>query len=510
MDSHSHRTFATAAARLEEPVRASRWSSNLAQDQFPVFDPATDRTIAMIQGSGVVETDAAVSAAKTAFERDWRWRSVAERCRLLHEAARVIREHADELAQLTAAQTGMLFSESRNIDVDQCASAFRYFGSASVAMPNGFADGGSYHDHLLAEPYGVVGVITPTPWPLKYIGAKLAPALVAGNTVVLKPSCGSSLVVAHLIELIAPIFPSGVLQLLLGKGETVGRTLVEHPLVSKVSFTGDTVVGETILHMAADKIMPTIMQLGSRNTIIVFDDADLVQALRAILEGAYSNHGETRTGLPRVLLQRNIHDRIVAQLVRAVPRLKVGDGMLAGTHAGPMSSRERQQLALQQITAACAAGARIAAQAPVPKTAPLRDGYFVPPTVLVDVRPEMSIVRETIYGPIACVMPFNSADEAVAIANDTRYGLMAAIFTKNNAQATQLSRRLEVGAVYLNNFQRFGNTAMPVNGIKATGYGCEERSLETLREYTRQRVVRMPTQTENTHYWSVVDEILAG
>lgn len=504
------RQRSTTTTRREELVRASRWSSDREQDQFPVFDPATDRTIALVQGSGEAEVDAAVSAAKTAFERDWRWRTVSERSHLIHEAARVIREHTDELAQLTAAQTGMLLSDARNVDVDLCASAFRYFGSASVAMPNGFTDGGSYHDHILAEPFGVVGVLTPTTWPLMYIGAKLAPALVAGNTVVLKPSCGGALAAARLIELIAPIFPSGVVQLLLGEGETVGRALVEHPLISKVSFTGDTAVGRTILHRAADKVMPAVMQLGSRNAIVVFDDADLVQALRAVLEGAFLNHGEARTALPRVLLQRNIHDRIVTQLVRAVARLKVGDGMLAGTHIGPMSSRARQQLAMQHIAAACAAGARIAVQAPVPKHSPLCDGYFVPPTVLVDVRPDMSIVREPIYGPLACITAFNSADDAIAITNDSDYGMLAVAYTQNNAVAAQLSQRLEVGAVYLNNFQRIGGTGLAFNGTKATGFGREERNLETLREYTRQRVVRVPTQIPSTHYWSVVDEILAG
>ncbi len=509
MSNNRQKTMNTAAGH-DELLRASRWSSDREQDQFPIFDPATDRRIAVVQGSGAVEVDAAVSAAKTAFERDWRWRTLAERSHLIHEAARVIREHADELAQLAAAQTGMLLSDARNFDVDQCASAFRYFGSASVSMPNSFVDGGSYHDHILAEPYGVVGVLTPTAWPLLYIGAKLAPALVAGNTVVLKPSCGSTLVVARLVELIAPIFPAGVLQLLLGKGETVGRLVVEHPLVSKISFTGDTAVGQAILHMAADKVMPTVMQLGSRNAIIVFDDADLTQALRAILEGAFWNHGEARTTLPRVLLQRHVHARIVTQLVRAVARLKVGDGLLAGTHIGPMSSRERQQLAMRQIAAACAAGARVAVQAPVPKSSPLCDGYFVPPTVLVDVRPDMAIVREPIFGPLACVMPFNSVDDAIAITNDSPFGMLAAAYTQSNNVSSQLSQRLEVGAVYLNNLQRISATSLGLNGIKATGFGREERSLETLREYTRQRVVRVPTQVPCTRYWSVVDEILAG
>ncbi|MGE0114183.1 MAG: aldehyde dehydrogenase [Steroidobacteraceae bacterium] len=494
----------------DETVRLSRWSSSREEDQFPVFNPATDRMIVMVQGSGLAEVDGAVLAAKTAFERDWRWRPVNERSHMLHEAARVIRQHAEELAQLTTIQTGMLIGLSRSIDVEECINAFRYFGSAAVTMPNGFVDGGTYHDRIMAEPYGVVAALTPTAWPLLYASAKLAPALVAGNTVVLKPSCASSLPVTRLIELIAPIFPSGVLQLVLGQGTSVGQALVEHPLISKVSFTGDTAVGRAVLHTAADKVMPAIMQLGSRNAIMVFDDADLNLALRAILEGAYSNQGEARTALPRVLLQRRIHERLLSQLTSAVPRLQVGDSMNPATHVGPLSCRERQQLALQQIAAACAAGARIAAQASVPMGEPLCNGYFVPPTVLADVRSDMSIVHEEVFGPVACIMSFNSVDEGIAMANDSRYGLLAVAFTQSTTTATHLSRRLEVGTIYLNNYQCIGYTAMPFNGTKATGYGREEGSLEALREYTRQRVVRVPTQSENNRYWPVVDEILAG
>lgn len=493
-----------------EPVRVSRWSSANIKDQFPVFDPAIGRTTAIVQGSGVVEVDKAVRAAHDKFEKDWRWRQVSERSRMLDEASRMIRQHADELAQLTAAQTGMLISEARNVDVDECVNSFEYFGGTSISMPNGFVDGGSYHDQILAEPYGVVAVLTGAAWPLLYLGAKLAPALVAGNTVIVKPSCSSALVVTRLIELIAPIFPSGVLQLVLGRGESIGQALVAHPLVSKVSFVGSNQVGQAILHTAADKVIPAVVQLGTRNTVIVFDDADPNRALRAILEGAFANHGESRTALPRVLLQRQIHHRLLPQLARAVRRLKVGDSTNPATHVGPMSSQDRQQQALRYITEACVQGACIVVQAATPKARPLSEGYFVPPTVLDGVRPEMTLSTEAVSGPIACVTSFGSGDEAIALANNSKFGLLAAVFTQNNATAAHLSRRLEVGAVYINNFQRVGYTSMPFSGVKTTGYGREERSIDTLREYTRQRVIRLPTQVETTRYWSVVDEILGG
>ncbi|MGC3982282.1 MAG: aldehyde dehydrogenase family protein [Steroidobacteraceae bacterium] len=495
----------------EATVRLSRWSSHTDEDRFPIFNPATGRVIALVQGCGLAEVDTAVRASRMAFERDWRHRLVSERSHLLSEAARVIRQHGEELAQLIAAQNGTLIGEALNIDVDQCAKAFRYFGSAAVVLPNGFTDGGSYHDHVLAEPYGVIGVLTPTASPLLYVGAKLAPALVAGNTVVLKPSCGSTLAVTRLIELIAPIFPSGVLQLVLGPGATVGRALVDHPLVSKISFTGNTEVGKDILRRAADKVMPAIVQLGSQNAVIVCDDANPMLALRAIIEGVYANHGETRTALRRVFLQRRIHDRILAQLALAVSRFKVGDGLRADTQLGPMSSLDRQQSALQQIAAARAAGARLVAQADLSKDEALQEGYFVPPTVLADVRQNMSIMQEAFSGPIACVAAFNSVDEAIAMANDSQYGLLAVVFTGNNEAAARFGSRLEVSMVYLNNFQRIGHaTVAPSGGSKASGCGREDCSLDTLREYTQQRIVRTPTQIASEHYWSVVDDVLSG
>lgn len=502
--------FAPRGASVKSLLRAARWSSADEQAQFPVFDPATDRCIAVMQGSGEAEVAAAIEAARIAFDRDWRWRSVGQRSRMLNEAARVIRQHAEELAQLVAVQTGMLLSEARSNDVEECIQSFRYFGSAAVTLPNALMDGGNYHDELHAEPYGVVAVLTPAMSPLLYAGAKLAPALVAGNTVVIKPGCGSALAVVRLVELIAPIFPSDVLQLLLGRGDEVGRALVRHPLVSKVSVTGATDVGQSILRVAADKVMPTIAQLSTSNALVVFDDADLNLVLRAVLEGAFANHGESRAATPRILVQRHIHDRFLRLLSRAVPRLKVGDGAHPATHIGPLSSRERQQQALSRIESACVQGARIVAQASVPELPPLRQGYFVPPTVLANVQPDMAIVREPVAAPVACVMAFNTTEDAIAMANNSKFGLLAAVFTQNAALANEVSRRLEVGAVFVNNLQRSGCNATPVTGTRASGFGHEERSLSTLSEYTRQRVLRVITQPGSGHYWAAVDELLGG
>lgn len=501
--------FTPRGASVKSLLRAARWSSTDTQAQFSIFDPATDRCIAVMQGSGQAEVAAAIAAARTAFDRDWRWRSVGQRSRMLNEAARVIRQHSEELAQLVALQTGMLLSEARN-DVEECIQSFRYFGSAAVTLPNALVDGGHYHDQIHAEPYGVVAVLTPAMSPLLYAGAKLAPALVAGNTVVIKPGCSSAMAIVRLIELIAPIFPSDVLQLLLGRGEEAGQALVRHPLVGKVSVTGATDVGQSILHAAADKVMPTITQLSSNNALILFDDADLNLALRAALEGAFANHGESRTALPRILVQRRIHERFLRLLSRAVPRLKVGDGAHPATHIGPMSSRERQQQALNRIESACAQGARIVAQASVPEMPPLRQGYFVPPTVLAHVQPDMAIVREPVAAPVACVMAFNTTEDAIAMANNSRFGLLAAVFTQNAALANDVSRRLEVGSVHVNSFQRLGCNAMPVTGTRASGMGHEERSLATLSEFTRQRVLRVMKQPGSGHYWAAVDELLGG
>jgi acyl-CoA reductase-like NAD-dependent aldehyde dehydrogenase len=497
-----------ASHRATESVVATRWSSHRDEDSFVVMNPATAQAIATVHGSGRAEVVAAVKASSAAFEKNWHGRAFAERSQMLLAAAKTIREHADELAHLETSENGKVYTLARHVDLEGCISTFEFFGSISAnSVPNSFVDGAHYYDQLLAEPYGVIAAIIPSNWPAQHLAAKLAPALLAGNTVVLKPCSAAPLTALRIIDLIAPIFPNGVVQIVLGEGGNVGQALVSHPEVRKITFTGSTPTGIAVLKSAAEHVTPTISMLSGKNAAIVFDDADENAAVRALLEGAFLNQGEARSATSLILVQRRVHDRVVAQLAKAIARLRVGNGFDPHTHIGPVISRARQQHILKCIDSAVAQGARIAAQARVPTSKPFSEGYFVPPTLLTNVTADMAVAREEIMGPVAAVMSFSTVEEAVAIVNSSEFGMLAVVFTQNHNLATRLSRRLDVGTVYLNNFQRLG-LGMSFNGIKATGYGREERTLEVLREYTTRRLVRTATGTGNLSYWPVIDEIL--
>lgn len=504
----SHLQQPARLVAMTESLIATRWSSKREEDAFVVMNPAIDQVIATVYASGNIEVDAAVKASRAAFEKSWRGRPFNERSQMLLAAAKVLREHADALAQLETRENGKVHALARCGDIEECINTFEFFGGISAdSVPNSFVDGGHYYDQIVAEPYGVVAAIIPSNWPALHLASKLAPALLAGNTVVLKPSTTAPLTALRIIDLIAPIFPSGVVQVVLGSGQSVGHQLVTHPLVRKITFTGSTPAGIEVLKHAAKNVTPAIAVLSGKNAAIVFDDADENAAVRAVLEGAFLNQGETRSATSLILLQRRIHERVLPQLIKATLRLRVGDGFDPCTHLGPVVSRQRQQQVLRYIDDAIAQGARLVAQAQPPMVEPLSNGYFVPPTLLSDVTREMAVVRNEIMGPVAAVMSFNTVEDAVSIVNESEFGMLAVVFTQNHALATQLSRRLEVGTVYLNNFQRLG-LSMPFKGIKATGYGREERTVQSLREYTSQRLVRTATGTGQPRYWPVIDELL--
>ena len=476
------------------------------------MNPAIDQTVAMVQGSSPIEVNAAVNAAHAAYEKDWRWRPFMERAQMLLSAAKVIREHAEELARLETSENGKVYSFARHTDIEQCISSFEFFGGIpATSIANSFIDGGSYYDQRVAEPYGVVAAIIQANWPAINLASKLAPALVMGNTVVLKPSSAAPLTALRIIELIAPIFPSDVLQVVLGAGAVVGKALVAHPQVRKVAITGSTPAGIEVMKTAANRLTPTSTTLSGKNAAIIFDDADETAAVRTLLEGAFANQGESRTALSLFLLQRRIHDRILPQLANATLRLRVGDGMEPQTHIGPVGSRHRQQHALAAIESAMNAGARLVAQARVPTSKPLCDGYFVPPTLLSDVTLDMAVTRDQLLAPIAAVMSFRTAEDAVAIVNDSDFGMLSVVFTQNHNLATRLSRRLDVGTVFLNNYERSGNGVLFNGGgaIKASGTGGEGRSLESLREFSRQRLVRTATGAGELQSWSAINDILS-
>ena len=484
----------------------TRWSSDDPNDEFVVDNPATGRTIAVVGGSGAAEIDAAVQAAHDGHQ-SWKRRAPRERGKVLLRAAALIRDHADELAELECAEMGKPVSQERNVDVEQCITLFEYYAGLVEVLPSQVREQGYALDVTLLEPYGVVAGIIPFNWPPLHIAGKGAPGLAVGNGVVLKPPEQAPLTILRIADLVQSVLPDDVLHIVPG-GPDVGAALVAHPLVRKVAFTGSTEAGREVARTAAENLTPTLLELGGKNPLIVFEDADLDQAIVGAIEGGFFNQGEACTASSRLLVHRTVHDRFVARLVAAVERIRVGDGSHAGTHVGPMITSAHQQRVLDYIALGVAEGAEIVAQAPLPDTAELANGYFVPPTVFAGVTPQMRVAKEEIFGPVVCVIAFDDEEDAVRIANDTEFGLIAGIYTRDAERAMRVSRRIDAGMIFVNNFNRvFVGT--PFGGTRGSGYG-RVHAPETLREFGWSKSIRLPSGTAPVPTWAAVAEVLGS
>ena len=483
------------------PVWRTKWSSERVEDQYTVYNPATNEPIAIVQGSGPAEVDACVRAADKAFNENWRWLSPHERGALLKKAAQAIRDHFEEIAQLETLEGGKPIYISRS-DTRRCEEALDYFGGLIGNLPTDLFDLGSTYASILLEPYGVVAGIVPFNWPPLHFGAKIAPALAVGNTIVIKPGDQAPLAVMRIAELIQEVLPPDVLQIVAGPGAEAGITLTSHPLVRKVSFTGSSAAGKAVLKQVADNLTPCLMELGGKNNFIVLPDCDIDEVVAASHEGAFYNNGQACTATSRVIVHRSMYDSFVEKLAEFVRKTRVGDGADEKTHVGPLVNIQQQQRVLDYIKIGVEEGATIAAQAPLPADTRFKEGYFVPPTLFSNVRPDMRIAQEEIFGPVVCVIPYDDVEEAVKIANDTEYGLIAVVYSKNNENAWRIARQLDVGAVYINNFYRAGKNCVPFGGNKASGFG-RERSIETLHEFGRSKTVKTLSGIGKIPMWTI-------
>jgi betaine-aldehyde dehydrogenase len=486
------------------PLRRSRWSSESEQDRFVVDDPATGAPVANIQGSGSEQVDHAVRAAHAAFAR-WRQRPARERGQYLRRIADVIGAHADELAALETLEMGKPLAQSRNFDVEAAITIFDYFGSLVEAMPSQARDYGPVLDVTTLEPYGVIAGIVPFNWPPIHTAGKLAPALAVGNAVVLKPPEQTPSVVLRMVELIQSVLPDDVVHVVAGGG-AVGAALAAHPLVGKVSFTGSPGTGSAVLRLAADNLTPALMELGGKNPLLVFDDANLDDALLAAVDGGFFNQGEACTAASRVLVQDTIYAGFADRLSAAVRRLRVGAGSDPTTEVGPLVTRAQQERVLDYLDIGLAEGAHLAAQASLPQDPTLEDGFFVPPTVLTDVTPEMRVATEEIFGPVITVIPFRDEDDAVRIANGTPFGLVGAVFTQDADRSLRVSRQVRAGVVFVNNYLRVA-VGTGFGGVGHSGFG-REHAPETLAEYGYSKTIRLATKRGELPYWSAATRVL--
>jgi acyl-CoA reductase-like NAD-dependent aldehyde dehydrogenase len=457
---------------------------------FEVVEPARARPMASVVAASDEIVDQAVLDSRRAYEEVWRALSPKERGALMRQVAARIRDHAEEIAEICAREVGKPMRDALRIDVVSCHSSFDYYAGVAESIHGEILDQGAIEARVVYEPYGVVAAILPFNWPPIHFSKKCAPALAAGNTVVIKPGEQAPLTVLRLVEIANEILPPGVINAVSGLG--AGPALASHPRVERITFTGATATGRKVMESAARNLTFTTLELGGKNALIVLDDAGIPDAVRVAIEGTFYNQGEACTSTSRLVVHSSLYEDFAEQFVQAARQLVVGDPLHGSTDIGPLVDERQQRRVEEYIRAGISEGARLLYQGVAPGGSEPSAGFFVAPTVFGDVTPEMTIAQEEIFGPVASLMRFATDDEAVEIVNGTDYGLTAAVCTRDETRAARLAARLEVGMVFVNNYTRRNFIGSPFGGVKGSGYG-REYAAETVHEFVRAKNVRFPS-----------------
>ncbi|SBT91914.1 betaine-aldehyde dehydrogenase [Streptomyces sp. DI166] len=438
------------------------WREAVSGTTRDIIDPADARPFAVVAEGDEKDTDLAVEAARRAFdEGDWPRTPVAERAALLRRVADLLVRDREELGLLESRDAGKTVEEGR-VDIDCVADAFRYFADLVAAeAPGRVVDAGSpdIHSVVVHEPVGVCALITPWNYPLLQASWKIAPALAAGNTFVVKPSEITPLTTVALLDLLTEAgLPSGVANIVTGPGHTVGARLAEHPDVDLVSFTGGLVSGVKVAQAAAVSVKKVALELGGKNPNVVFADACATDegfdtAVDQALNAAFIHSGQVCSAGSRLIVEESVRERFVAELARRAARIRLGRGTDDGVECGPLVSEQQRAKVESYVASALAEGAALRTGGKRPEH--LAEGYFYEPTVLDHCHREMKVVREEVFGPVLTVETFRTEDEAVALANDTEYGLAGAVWTADAGRARRVAGRLRHGTVWINDFHPY-------------------------------------------------------
>ncbi len=458
---------------------ADQWVAPASGLTFATIDPSTEEPIQNVARADARDVDRAVQAAHAAMSGPWREMAPAERGRLLFRLADAIEAAKDELALLETTDVGKPLREARG-DVEGVVATLRYNAGAADKMEGATVPlGREVVDFTLLEPQGVTAHIVPWNFPLGMAVRSLAPALAAGCSAVLKPAEQSPLSALRLAELGRQAgLPKGVLNVVTGFGEEAGEALVRHPLVRGISFTGSIATGRRIMALAAERTVPVVLELGGKNPMLVFADADLERAAADAAEGAFGNSGQVCSSSSRLLVAPEVKDELIDRLRTRASALRVGPGR-EDPDLGPLVSAEQYAKVTRYVEGAVREQARLVFGGRRPEH--LNRGFFLEPTLFDRVSPDMRIAREEVFGPVTTVTTFENEDEALAIANGLGYGLCAGVYTRDISRALRLAQRLEAGSVWINGWF-LGGVQAPTGGIKDSGIG-RERGLPGIRNY---------------------------
>jgi len=467
-----------------------KWVDSTTNKRIATFDPSTGKEIYSLIDASEEDVNRAVAAARRAFD-DGRWTSLppAARERMIHKLADLLEANADEIAELEAINNGKTKFMASVVDVPGAIEMIRYMAGWTTKVSGSHIDPsshptGAFHSYVRREPIGVAGLISPWNFPLLMAVNKITPALVAGCTVVLKPAEQTSLTAMRLGELVVEAgFPAGVVNIITGMGETAGDQMVRHKDIDKIAFTGSTNVGKIITRAAADTLKRVTLELGGKSPVIMMPDVDLGMATGGAANAIFFNAGQVCVAGSRLYAHKDIFDELVEGVAKAADALQIGPSLAPSTQMGPLVSAEQQERVMSYIASAKSQGASIVAGG----EAGPGEGYFVKPTVIANVNPDMKVMREEIFGPVVCATRFDDLDEVARQANDTEFGLAASVWTRDLSTMHKLAAKIKAGTVWGNCHSTI-DPALPFGGFKQSGIG-REQGIEGVLAFTEMKTV---------------------
>lgn len=483
---------------------------SVSKQTFDSINPFNQEIVARVARANAEDTKRAIAAAREAFDNGpWSRMPKEERSAMIKAVSDKINERQKELVALEVADSGSTIRKAKE-DVYLSARNMNYFSKlAALEMTEtieGLSRPGVSQNLLVREPVGVVGAIIPWNFPLKMAIWKLGPALAAGNTVVLKPSELTPCTAMELAKIIAEIgFPKGVVNIIPGFGEDAGEELVRNPMVDKISFTGSTAIGKRVMALASENLKKVTLECGGKSANIVLEDADLSLAVDGAIYAIFYHQGQCCEAGTRLFLPQKLHDEFMKRLIEKTKRLKLGDPMDPATDLGPVISKKQQERVLGYIGKGKQQGATIAVGGNTPQASELSKGFFVEPTIFTNVDNSMTIAQEEIFGPVLSVIQYENEDQAVAMANDSIYGLGGGVWSKDKERATKIAKQLRTGTVWINEWHLISEKA-PFGGYKQSGVG-REFGIDGLKEYTEAKhlhIDELGTRDKKPWYDTVV------